>query len=332
VQPKLPRANDPAGEPLALTSRVPRDAAGRSLIDWLAGRFRYLDRAQWEALVAAGDVSVGEAAATVATRLRGGERVTTRLHRREPDVDDRIEILHVDPELVVATKPALLPMHADGPFVRHTFASLLEQRLGPPRPRLVHRLDRETSGVVVAARTRAAATTLEVAFRTGAVHKEYVAILHGAVAPDRITIELPIGRAKDSRISMRHGVRDPGDPAGRPAVTELIVVARAAAHTWVRLLPRTGRTHQVRVHCEALGHPVAGDKLYGRSDDDWLEYVAYVKAGGDQGFGGRLDVARHLLHATRLELPHPTEGRRLAFTSGPPEEFARYWREVAGGA
>jgi RluA family pseudouridine synthase len=324
VQPKHPEQGTEA--PLELSCRVPADAAGSTLAGWLARRFRYRSEAEWSACAGAGDLRVDGAVAAADRILCGGERVTTRMRWREPDVDDRIALLHIDAEIVVATKPALLPVHADGPFVRHTFVALLADRVGPPRPRLVHRLDRETSGVILAARTRAAARALEQAFAAGQVGKRYLAVVHGVVAQPRLVVDLPLGPAPGSAISMRQGP----SPSGKPAVTELEVVARGPAHTLLRAQPRTGRTHQIRAHLEAIGHAVVGDKLYGRSDDEWLAFIAHVKAGGDQAFGNRYGVAHHLLHAESLQFPHPRTAELVEFTAEPPAEFQSHWRELGG--
>ena len=291
---------------------MPAVAAGSRLVDYLARRFRYLDAAAWAAEAAAGRLTVDGRPARGNDLVRSGARVTWhRLPAPEPFVDDRVPMLHVDDAIVVVDKPAHLPMHADGAFVRNTLVAILRDRLPAPEPSLVHRLDRETSGVCVLARTAAARQALTGQFHQGTVRKVYHALVRGHVkAPFRL--DLPIGRSRTSAIALRRAAgADAGDDA-QPACTDFQPVAHVDGCTLLRCEPHTGRTHQIRVHLEANGTPILGDKLYGRPDADYLAFVARVKRDHDARAVPAGELDRQLLHASEIEFVHPTSGERVS--------------------
>ena len=314
-----------------LQSRVPPTAAGQRLDEWLAARFRYQDLAQWRAEIAAGRLQRNGRVAAAGDRLQRDDLVAYRPVHREPAANLAIELLHDEPAFVVVAKPAHLVAHADGAFVQNTFFRVLERlfaaRGEKPRLALAHRLDRETSGVLVVAKTKAASRALQLQFGAGRVAKEYLAVVQGVVEQDRLVLDGPIGRDPGSVISIRRAVVAADSADARAACTEIEVLERLRRHTLVRAIPRTGRTHQIRVHLAHAGHPVAGDKLYGQSDDGYLEFVRHVKAGGDAGWGGRLGPTRHLLHAGVLEIDHPEHGARLRFEAPVPDDLTGF---VAG--
>lgn len=303
---------------IALRSRIPAHAGGATLLDYLLQRFRYHDRVAWLAEIAAGRLLVDDRPGRADHVLRTGAVVTWLKTHTEPIVDDDIRVVHDDAALVVAEKPAHLPMHADGPFVRNTFIHLLRTHLANPDLQLVHRLDRETSGLCVVARTPASRAVLQQQFATGTVQKAYVAVVHGQVERDFVC-DQPIGRAAGSAIALRRSAL-PQALEPRPACTRFQILQRAEARTMLRCVPETGRTHQIRVHLEAAGFPLLGDKLYGRSDADYLAFVARVKAGGDARDVPAGQPDRQLLHASELCFDHP-DTKHLAFTSAAPEIF-----------
>lgn len=304
-----------------LTSRVGRAQAGLRLLDYLAQRFRYLPRAAWQQEIAAGRVAV-DGQRSRADRLLGtGSLVAWQRSLAEPVVDTAIESLAQGSDFLVVAKPAHLPVHADGPFVRNTLVHLLRERHGP-HVQLVHRLDRETSGVLVVATTKAASERLSPLFATGAAKKTYLAVVAGSL-PAAIDCERPIGRAGDSTIALRRSAASSAI-APQAAHTRFEVLASHAGHQLVRCLPTTGRTHQIRVHLEAEGAPLLGDKLYGRPDADYLTFVARVKAGGDarQVPPGQPD--RQLLHAHELTLPVVAGQPAKTFRAPLPADFVAW--------
>lgn len=308
-----------------LRSRVPRAANGTSLLDYLTARFPYLDRARWLEEVAAERLRIDGRLARAGDVLRSGNHVAWTKVQGEPYADANIVVLHADDDVLVVDKPAHLAMHTDGPFIQRTLVHLLRQRTGDRELALVHRLDRETSGVCVTARTAAARTDLTAQFAEGTVHKVYFAIVRGRVASDRseFKVEAPIGAARTSRIALRREVAD-GDPTARPAITRFVVVERGPAATLLRCEPLTGRTHQIRVHAEHLGHPVLGDKLYGRPDADYLAFVQRVKRSGDARDVAPGEPDRQLLHAGELTFTHPRTGAAMTFIAPLPAAFATW--------
>jgi RluA family pseudouridine synthase len=179
--------------------------------------------------------------------------------------------------------------------------------------RLVHRLDRETTGALLIAEDAPTASVLATAFERGRVHKEYVAIVGGEFAENEGTIDLPIGEGDRRRVFVRREVRDDGERA----VTRWRVERRISDRTLLRLFPETGRRHQLRVHLAAIGHPIVGDILYGRPDAD---YLALVTGKGDP----RRDEGsphRQLLHCERLVFPDPSGPGEVEVRAPLPADF-----------
>lgn len=201
-------------------------------------------------------------------------------------------ILHQDAEILVADKPeGLLSVPGKGPDKADCLIARLQRQF--PRVLLVHRLDCDTSGLIVFARTSAAQVALAGQFERRETGKTYAARVWGEVAGDRGTVDLPLTVDWPNR-PRQHVNHE----TGRPAVTDWEVAARAPGETRMRLMPRTGRSHQLRVHMQALGHPILGDALF---------------AAGEAAAHPRL-----MLHAERLELTHPASGERVAFHAPAP--------------
>lgn len=305
--------------PLRLTTTIQAADAGLTLLDFLASRFRYHDRSTWEAKIGAHAIRIDGQPATPWTRLRRGMLLSYDAVHREPDVDVRFSVLHETPSLLFVDKPAGLPVHADGVFVRHTLVHVLRARYGP-HVQPTHRLDRETSGVLVAAKDKAAAKVTQMQFQRGEVAKTYLAIVRGVVADDTLTITAPLGRDRRSSISIRRTAVDLGADDARAATTAVRVRLRLRTSTLVEVTPHSGRTHQIRAHLTSVGHSLVGDVLYGRDDDAYLAWVQHVKAGGDAGWPQGRDAPRHFLHAHTLTLTAP-EGDRLEVSAPLPADM-----------
>ncbi len=322
-------AREPAGEPLVLRSRLPAEAAGSLLADWLATRFRYLDRAQWQQELAAGQVHLDGRVARGCELLRAGQELAWHKVHREPFAELTVPVLHEDADLLVVDKPAHLPMHADGPFVQNTLVQVLRQRLQVPTLDLVHRLDRETSGVLVLAKSARATKSLLAQFAAHSVQKNYLAVVRGLVAADG-AIDAAIGHSSTSSIALRRAV-GPTARDAKSAHTQFTVVQRGPSATLLRCVPRTGRTHQIRVHLESVDHPILGDKLYGVPDADYLAFVHAVKEHGDARRVPADRPHRQLLHAESLAFLHPATGAAVAFTVPAPALFAEWLQRPAAG-
>jgi 23S rRNA pseudouridine1911/1915/1917 synthase len=226
-----------------------------------------------------------------------------------------LSILHEDGDLVVLDKPAGLVVH---PAAGHADSTLVNALLfhvkdlsgvgGEIRPGIVHRLDKDTSGVMIIAKNDEAHRGLTAAWNTDRVRKEYLALVYGTPSPDRGTIEAPIGR--DPRDRKRMAVV----ASGRRAVTEYELRERLRAVSLVRCRLRTGRTHQIRVHLKHIGHPIVGDPVY--SGPQWRGIPDKKVQKALSSFG------RQALHAERITFPHPRSGEVMTFTAPLPQDLA----------
>jgi 23S rRNA pseudouridine1911/1915/1917 synthase len=211
-------------------------------------------------------------------------------------------------------KPAGIPVHPVNRVRENSLIRLLRRQEGVESLRLVHRLDRETTGVLLIAATPAAARALALAFERGQVDKQYLALVAGDVELEDGAIDLPIGDRAGRKVFVR---REAG--SGAPARTRWRVERRFPGRTLLRLFPETGRRHQLRVHLAALGHPILGDILYGRPDRDYLDMVRGTRdARREEGA-----PLRQLLHCARLTFPDPVDGRPRTVAAPLPADFVQ---------
>lgn len=269
-------------------------------------------RAQLQKLVRRGCVELdGRALRRSNVFLRGGETLRIR-GAAAPALD----WLHVESAFAVVAKPPGLLVHPTDRDATTSVAQLAVARFGPlpsageARPGIVHRLDRETSGVLVLARTDAALAELRDQFRARTVAKRYRALVHGAPRADRFEVDRPLAPVPGDRERLRV------DPGGRAAHSAFRVLRRWRDFALVEARPTTGRRHQLRVHLAHSGHPVVGDALYRPPRG-----VARVRA-----------LGHHALHAEALAFAHPETGRRVEFRAPPPETFASFCKRLERGA
>jgi len=301
--------------------------ADMSLIDFLAGRFKYRPASEWVLMTGLGKVRVNGETTTCDHLLKKDDIVSYWEILREPPVDRNIQILHEEETFLVANKPGNLPSHSGGRYIRSTFIFLLRQRAADRGFQgiihLAHRLDRETSGIIVAAKTAIAHRSLLRQFGAGTVKKEYIAVVRGIIGQDSFEVQGFLTPNRNSCISIRKKVVADDDVDSKFSETGFDVMERLASSTVVRCRPVTGRTNQIRVHLEHAGHPLVGDKLYGRTDDEFLSFARNVRA-GDYSLLPWLETPRHLLHASRLVINHPISGELLAFDAPLPEDMRAF--------
>ncbi len=242
-----------------------------------------------------------------ASKVRPGDLL--RIRRPSPrhvDTGQAFEppsVVYEDDVLIVVSKPAGMLVHPSGARTKGTVVGLLRERYGPEVD-LAHRLDRETSGLLILTRTRQANRIMKAAFKQRRVKKRYLALVRGCPPWEDVVVNLPLGPS-DGPVRVRQAVREDGHPAS----TRFQVVDRFSPHhALVAAEPLSGRLHQIRVHLEALGYPVFGDKIYGNDGTPFLEFYEH---GLTPALVERLGHWRHALHASELWFDHPTEDRVL---------------------
>ncbi len=316
-------------EETTFSYRISARFADRSLIDFLAGRFKYRPPAEWVLMIGLGKVTVNGESVKSDHLLEKDDTVSYSDILREPPVDVNIQVLHEEETFLVANKPGNLPSHSGGRYIRSTFIYLLRQRMAERgfqgTVHLAHRLDRETSGIIVAAKTAIAHRALLRQFEAGTIKKEYIAIARGMINHDSFEVKGFLVPDRDSCISIRKKVVFDDGAGAKYSGTAFDVMERLASSTVVMARPVTGRTNQIRVHLEHAGHPLVGDKLYGRTDDEFLAFARNVRA-GDYDKLPWLETPRHLLHASRLVINHPISGELLAFDAPLPEDMRSFIR------
>jgi len=285
--------------------RVPPEAAGERVDQFLAEHVG--SRAQAQRRIDAGAVALDGVPARKNDRLRGGETIVISpvlLPAGEPAAAAApdLPIAYEDADLLVVDKPAGVVVHPAGPHRDGTLSQALARRGAaggePWRPGIVHRLDKDTSGLLVVAKSEEAHRRLKAALAARRIVREYLALVEGRPPSRTGTIDAPLGRDRRARTRMSIDTDKP-----REARTHFVLEEALPASTLLRVRLETGRTHQIRVHFEAIGHPVCGDRDYGSA--------------------GVYGLERQFLHAARLEFEQPFTGRPLALESPLPHDLSR---------
>ncbi|MGH2453905.1 MAG: RluA family pseudouridine synthase [bacterium] len=300
--------------------RLAVDAAhdGARLDQFLAARLPALSRSRLHRLIAGGHVRVAGEARKPSSRVRRGQEVTVEVPAPAPAEvlaePMPLDVRYEDRDLLVVNKPAGRPVHpgpghAGGTLVNALLAHVpdLAGVGGALRPGIVHRLDKDTSGLLVVAKTGGALSALQAAIKARQVQREYLAIVHGRLGAAEGNIDAPIARHPRHRRRMAVVAR------GRRAVTRYRVRVQFAAAALVEASLQTGRTHQLRVHFAHLGHPLVGDSLYGRRGEAW-------------------GMTRQALHAYRLRFDHPRTGVPVVVEAPLPDDMAAALEALRRGA
>lgn len=315
----------PEQEALILTFLVAGEDAGTRLDAYLAARINDWSRARIQRLIEDGDVLVGGSTVKSSYKLRAGDEIEAELtpaaSTEFTPENIPLEIVYEDDDLIVINKPAGLVVHPAAGLPSGTLANALafhfqqlSTRAGKVRPGIVHRLDRDTSGLIVVAKTESAHENLADQFRAREVFKSYVALVHGRVEPESGTIDQPIARDPRNRTRMAV-VR-----GGRPSLSLYRVRQRFERFTLLDVEIKTGRTHQIRVHLQWLKHPVVGDPVYGDGRDKTVQDVQ-VRA--------RINaLKRQFLHAEQLAFRHPRTDEQMRFTSHFPGDLTKLLSEL----
>jgi 23S rRNA pseudouridine1911/1915/1917 synthase len=274
-----------------------------------------LTRSHLQKLIKAGLVTVNGGATNSARRLKSTDLITVEIpapatSRLEPE-DIAVEVIYEDPDMAVINKPAGLSVYPAPGHARHTLVNALLQRFpdlacfgDSPRPGIVHRLDKDTSGLIVVARNEKARLDLVNQFKSRSVKKAYLVLVQGKLEPEKGAIDAPIGRHPANRKRMAVVTR------GRTARTDYRVLQHFKSCTLAEVHIQTGRTHQIRVHMSAIGHSVVGDKTYGKASTP---------------------PGRQFLHACYLELGLPGSGQIRSFTCGLPPDLQQVLKSLDKG-
>ncbi len=300
---------------------VDRRYDGLRVDGYLAKRLVGYSRGRVQKILKEARVLRGPQVLKPSARVHGGDRLLIAYPRR-PEAplapDARIPVLFEDDALVVVNKPADLLSHPTDKIHQHTVLGVLRHcRPDLGRLHLLHRLDRETSGVLALAKSPGSARAWTEAMEDHQIRKEYMALVVGKIAPAQGTIDRPIGR-ENGEIKVRQAVDVPG---AADSVTRFQVLARGADFSLVLAMPETGRLHQIRVHLASIGHPLLGDVLYQGSGAAYLKMTRGESVRDDRV---RLGFDRVALHAARLRFPHPSSGRETVVSAPLPDDFRSF--------
>jgi 23S rRNA pseudouridine1911/1915/1917 synthase len=297
------------------------EAAGARLDSFLASHLSQISRTRIQRAIEDGDVLVNQHVAKSSYRLRARDQIEIDLPEPPPveliAEPIPLNVVYEDDDLTVVDKPAGMVVHPGAGVESGTLANALVYHFnslsgvaGRIRPGIVHRLDKDTSGLLVVAKNDAAHEKLSDQFRDRKVFKQYTALVYGRLTKDRGEIEARLGRSPHNRTRMTVLRGD----AGRAAHTIYEVATRYQDFALLNVQIKTGRTHQIRVHLAHIGHPVVGDGTYGGGREKSIRNAATKRAIHSLG--------RHFLHSTELAFNHPSTGERLRFTSPLPVELA----------
>lgn len=330
---------------------VPPEGAGQRLDHFIATQLDGVSRSRVQLLLDQGDVLVNGASAKASLKLRGGEQILIAgephpapLKAKPQDIP--LDVVFEDKHLAIINKPAGMMVHAGAGETEdarnsNTLVNALLFRFnalsstgGELRPGIVHRLDKETSGLIVVAKSDAAHAKLGELFSSRQIHKTYIALVHGWVERQKGTITAAVSRDPVRRTRM---TTRPAENS-RSAVSHYEVVRRIESRfgkfTLVRVRIETGRTHQIRVHMASIGHPVVGDTIYGASSrltDQAAAQAAPSRSARRNAEPERLRLSRNFLHAARLEFTHPMTGKLTVVEAPLPVELVSFLARVDEG-
>lgn len=299
-----------------ITLKVDEENQGDRIDQYVSEQISFLSRTQVVQLIKNGDIKVGGESVKASYRLQSGEELAVSIPDPiqvmiEPQ-DIPLQIIYEDHDLAVIDKPQGMVVHPAAGNWNGTLVNALMFHIkdlsginGEIRPGIVHRLDKDTSGLLVVAKNDNSHRSLAEQMKNHTVIREYTALTHGHINENQGKVDAPIGRNHRDRKKMAVV------SGGRSAITWYTVMQKWAGYTLVRCKLETGRTHQIRVHMAYIGHPVVGDPVYGPRKNEW-------------------DLDKQMLHASHLAFEHPTNGRFLEFDSPLPPYFDKLLTEVRG--
>ncbi|NDD90942.1 RluA family pseudouridine synthase [bacterium] len=315
-----------------VTHHVGPNQGGIRLDHFLKERYRRRSRESIQRAIDEGEITINRhqgrhvsvGRLKPSTALLPGDEVRVLTERKpEPDVDFNYKVIFEDDDLFVIDKPAQLPVHPAGRYYFNTLLVHLKTRgfqdpLKAEREYfLAHRIDKETSGILVLAKTKEICAGLTAQFAARTTKKRYLAVVRG-VPPEQFTVDAPMARSPTSKIELKMAVL-PESLGGLNALTEFRRLEVAGDFALVECFPKTGRQHQIRVHLDHVGHPLVGDKLYGMPEEDALYFFERELLTPERW--AKLHHSRHALHAASLGFEHPSTKKWMEFQSDLPADL-----------
>jgi RluA family pseudouridine synthase len=309
---------------MRLSSRIFQQYHQFTLVDYLAARFTYFSKDQWSEKIGQELVLVNEQVATPETKLKKDDFVSYYLEDFvEPEADLTYKVIFEDEWIVGINKPGNLLVHKAGKSITHNLVYLLRHTSQNPAYEHIHsvnRLDRETSGIVLFAKDPETLKKLHKDFAASHLAKEYYALVHNIPENPSGVIDLPIGQDTKSSIPSKYSVHGKDE---KKAVTRYRLLSSSNEYSLLQVTPVTGRTHQIRVHCASLGVPVAGDKLYGMTE---TEYISWRE--NPELYKEKLMFKRQALHCFSVTFMHPTTKQEVTMNAEMPEDMKKWVDEL----
>lgn len=304
---------------MQISTRVKPPTKNELLLDYMSGRFTYRPREVWAELIADGSVLFKGERATAQTLVSAGDVITTTIPDPEPpDANYNYTVVYEDDHMLAVNKPANLRVHGRGRYIHANLIHHIRhvRTVGPryPHANLINRLDANTTGLVLLSKTQEMLVAMQSLFQNRQIEKTYLAIVRGIPAEQGGTIDSPIGLLPAADGVYRYG-NGPTAQKLKEAVTTWRLIKRLPHNrALVELKPKTGRTHQLRVHMAAIGHPLAGDAVYQLTDEEYLLWCDEPEQFPNLGFH------RHALHCWKYNLVHPISHEPFE-VKAPPADF-----------
>ena len=306
-----------------VTTRIPAEKAGLTLIDFLSERYTYNDRDSWLRIIAKGSMTLNKAPLSATYILQKNEQIAFEFEApEEPKVDLSYEIIYQDEFLLLVNKPGNLPMHPAGKFFNHTLWALLKKKYESIH--FINRIDRETSGLVLVALDPKTAAKLAKQFEKRSVTKTYSVLVEGNFPDEKIVARGYLSKDEDSLINkkVRYTAADNYSDYGKDGVFSTFEKVSHCTENNISLLKahiHTGKTHQIRASLSALGFPLVGDKLYGLDENVFLNFRKHQLSDADKKL---MRIPRQALHAAELTFTHPQRNEDVSFAAPLPNDMS----------
>ncbi len=306
-------------------SIISPEADGLRLDLFLRTRFTYRSRNEWQEAIRRGELKINGREVRASKILRAGDRLSFNPGKtEEPEVDTEWTLIHESERYLVINKPGQLPAHPSGRFFKHTLWYLLREKYGELH--IVNRLDRETSGITIAAKDADAANTLSGLFACRRTEKKYLAFVFGRF-PETLVADGFLSDDRKSRVRKKRRFSEKAGYGSEHVRTEFRLLGTDGELSAVEAIPKTGRLHQIRATLCSLGYPMAGDKLYGPDDAIYLRYIESRMTESDSA---RLLVGRQALHASELSFLCPYANQKIIFKAPLPNDLSGLYCRCLG--